>query len=357
MRARELLRRDELLIIDTSAEAEQIRERRRLLDELMRLAHEIHAGRMEFVAEYRRIRALHFESHQTLVRSTPLVHCTKQGCHGTLNTDGDSAVFMCQTCHTRTCVRCGELYQDDHACDENVVASREAITRDCKACVRCHAPSFRIEGCPTMWCPHCHTFWNWDTERIIETRGPQPHNPDHRAFLMQGTSMREIDDIPCGGIPEGIFVNRAFVRQSLGMSFRLSLVSVLIDALQCLDVAQRLRHRYPQRWTPHEEFRPVRLSFILGDVTHTYYESTLERMERTFEFRKEIGTVLEWFVFSGADVFQRFCADTDAILDTHASLLALRKLADERLEQVGLLFKRKAPRLLSDWTWVGLRRR
>ena len=55
-----------------------------------------------------------------------------------------------------------------------------------------------------MWCVHCHTFWNWDTGQIIETRRGTPHNPDHRQWMADDDRWRyrEIDDIPCGGLPE-----------------------------------------------------------------------------------------------------------------------------------------------------------
>ena len=57
-----------------------------------------------------------------------------------------------------------------------------------------------------------------------------------------------------------------------------------------------MRHHYPLTWNAHEQFRPVRISFILGDVTRDAYMTTMERMERTFEFRREVGYVLELFV-------------------------------------------------------------
>ena len=363
MRRRELARTDETLLPETAEEATRVREERRLVAEMDALAREIRTnGRVDLVPEYRRLR-------DAVVRATTghgtsgrvlLSRCSVQGCPGFLapHSDGTADLVVCQTCDARTCGRCGEDRGALHVCDENVVASRNAILRECKPCVRCHAPSVRTEGCPTMWCPHCHTFWNWDTERIIEARGSSPHNPDHRAFLLasQRRARREIDDVPCGGLPDGIVVHNAVVRDSLAINHLAVFAPILIDALECIHLSQRMRHRYLLTWNAPQHFRPARLAYVLGDLTRDAYETTLERTQRTLEFRREVGTALELLVFAGADVFQRLCAGEDDIVTACFALNALRELVDERMVFIGYAFQRKAPRLSNEWTWHGLRR-
>tara|TARA_B110001450_G_scaffold18786_1_gene17233 strand:- start:11793 stop:12440 length:648 start_codon:yes stop_codon:yes gene_type:complete len=213
-----------------------------------------------------------------------------------------------------------------------------------------------------MWCPHCHTFWNWDTERIIESRGNNPHNPDHRAFLTNGNQRqpnrlhREVDDIPCGGIPDGIVVHNAFIRDSIAINHLSVFAPIVIDALECIHLSQRMRHRYPLTWNAHECFRPVRISFILGDVTRAMYMISMERMERTFEFRREVGYALELFVLAGADIFQRLCSGNDDIVSACFELNVLRDIIDERMMYIEGIFQRKTPRLQQNWNWNGLRR-
>jgi len=215
-----------------------------------------------------------------------------------------------------------------------------------------------------MWCPHCRTFWNWDTERIIESRGSNPHNPDHRAFLANNHGdqrhlhrvRREVDDVPCGGLPDGIVVHNALVRDSLSINHLSGLAPIVIDALECVHLSQHMRHHYPLTWNAHEQFRPVRIAFILGDVTRDAYMVTMERMERTFEFRREVGYVLELLVLSGADIFQRLSSGDDDIVSVCFSLIALRDIVDARMTHIASIFQRRAPRLERDWKWSGLRR-
>lgn len=362
MRREELLRVDETLIAESTPEASQIRTERRLALEMQTLAREIQNGRMDLIPQYRSLREAMARNTRQSTR-TLLKRCTEHDCPGFLTTHPvHTQRLVCQTCAQQTCARCGEPMDADalheHECDENIVASRQAILRECKPCVRCQAPSLRTEGCPTMWCPHCHTFWNWDTERIIESRGNNPHNPDHRAFLTnnRGRVRREVDDVPCGGLPDGIVVHNAFVRDSLAINNLSVFAPIVIDALECIHLSQRMRHHYPLTWNAHEHFRSVRVAFILGDITRDAYVATMERMERTFEFRREVGFVLELLVLAGADIFQRLSSGDDDIVSACFSLNALRDIVDARMTHVGSLFQRRAPRLERDWKWYGLRR-
>ena len=359
MRRQQLRRTDETLIAETLNEAAYVRDERRLTTQMESLAREIRNGRMDLLPEYRRLRdtLVHATTPRNSSTRTLLKRCAETGCPGFLMSS-DSGALVCQTCATHTCAQCGERVTDaPHTCDENIVASRRAILTQCKPCVRCYAPSIRTEGCPTMWCPHCHTFWNWDTERVIETRGSNPHNPDHRAFLVNGgRARREVDDVPCGGLPDGIVVHNAFIRDSLAINHLSVFAPIVIDALECIHLSQRMRHRYPLVWNPHEQFRAVRIAYILGDVTPETYETTLERMERSFEFRREIGTALELMVLAGADTFQRLCTGDDDITSACFALNALRDIVDTRMLHIGTIFQRKPPRLGTDWKWSGLRR-
>ena len=366
MRREQLRQVDETLVAETTPEASQIHTDRQLTREMQALVVEIRNGRMDLIPNYRNIRDALTRNARSFPH-TRMKRCTECDCPGFLTTHPmHPQRLVCQTCTMQTCTRCGERVDDDtvgeHECNEDIVASRQAILRECKPCVRCRAPSLRTEGCPTMWCPHCHTFWNWDTERIVESRGSDPHNPDHRAFLARGNhgdphrTRREVDDVPCGGLPDGIVVHNAFIRDSLAINHLSIFAPIVIDSLECLHLSQRMRHHYSLTWNAHEQFRPLRISFILGDVTRDTYMTTMERMERTFEFRREVGYVLELLVLAGADIFQRLCIGDEDTISACFALHAIRDIVDERMVHIGALFQRKPPRLQQDWKWSGLRR-
>ena len=68
----------------------------------------------------------------------------------------------CTACVRLTCTRCRTAVGPDepHVCDPDQVASVRLITAETRPCAQCGMASMRVEGCPIMWCPQCHAFWN-----------------------------------------------------------------------------------------------------------------------------------------------------------------------------------------------------
>lgn len=358
MRRRELRVREQPRLRAAEREAARLREERRLRAAVRELRAGVARGTHDELApvlrraEHDLYAAVHrrVEPH---ARAGGDAHCAH--CAAPLHAQQRDAAVRCGACARSTCTACGEeCAAAGHVCDPAALASRRAIRRDCKPCVRCAAPSMRTEGCSVMWCPHCHTFWNWETERIVEARGAHaPHNPDHRAFLARGGALRELDDVPCGGLPDGVAVHHAFVRDAAAVAHLAYLAPVVIDALGALHEAQRvLRARFPRAWTEDELFRRARLAFAVGDTTEVAYEASLERLERDAHFKRDVGFALELFVLAGADAFQRMCAGADDVVAVCAALTQLRLIVDGRLASLAATHTRKAPRLTPAWRWT-----
>ena len=253
--------------------------------------------------------------------------------------------IACARCAHRTCA-CGEAVDDEHECSEDALATRQSIQRDAAPCVRCGAPSFRAEGCPTMWCPHCHTFWNWTPSarsRRWRTAAAQSRPPAVSA--RRARARRETDDAPAD---TGRHRDPpAFVRDAT--AYNAPLAPVIIDALEALHRARRLpctRSRGTTRTSARRACPPC------SATSPTRVERTLERLERTARFRRDVGRALEVLVLAGADVLQRLCGGADDLVAACVSLATLREVADARLETVGRLYARRVPRLRSTWVWA-----
>ena len=207
-----------------------------------------------------------------------------------------------------------------------------------------------------MWCVHCHVFWNWHTRRVIP-RGngaTAPHNPDHREFIANGRqhAPREVDDVPCGGIPEPESMHTALLREFNRILSVHPSTEFVVSAFSAVYRAQRLRHEYPLRWEEGAANAQLRMQALLGEVTDDLFATRLERDDRNRHYKRDIGLVLEAFVLSATDVLQRFVAGVQDVSTTHVDLEALRAHIDETFVAIGRAHERTSvPRLSSTWTW------
>lgn len=266
----------------------------------------------------------------------------------------DPATGSCRACAVTTCSACGEVYEDGdvHVCHPHALASRAAILRECRPCVQCEAPTVRIEGCPTMWCPHCHAFWNWDTGRLIPSHRGAPHNPNHRAWART----RDVLDVPCGGLPDGGDLSGAFVREYVqrgeDLTLEVNAITVLA-AWESVMVALVLRRSFQ----PRDTVQSLRVSRLLGDIDDDKFAALLERRERAADFRRDVDALLETFVHSVSCVLQRL-AEPARAAPYHVDcaqcvdeLNAVRSLTADALHAAGIAHARKPPKIYSAWTW------
>ena len=339
------------------------KQRRALRTEIRRVSFEMRNGEFDDVTGYaekhahrlRLLRALHtLQEDQPLDAAgvrCPLVRCAAAPCCGYVM---DASTGQCNACARQTCVACGEVKDTGHRCRTEAIESLRAIQRDCRPCARCAAPSFRTEGCPVMWCVSCHTFWNWDTRRIIDARSHAPHNPDHRAWLASGrVNPREVDDVPCGGLPDGEQLHMALLREFATTQVVSLIAGTLIGAADAVHRAQRLRHHYPQTADHTQQNETLRVAFLIGDIDRAKFACALERQQRTSLFKRDVGETLATFVLASADVFQRLCApdSTLACTDAYFMMDELRCFTNTALHALSREHGRRVPALDATWTW------
>ena len=290
-----------------------------------------------------------------------MAQCAHDGCGADLGSDD-----CCTVCHRKTCMECGVPLDDNnwttHQCNVDVLATRTLLLQECRPCVQCGALSQKVEGCPTMWCPRCHAFWNWDTGRLIETRrSGVPHNPDHRTWVANGASStplaREVSDLPCGGFPGHQVLKSVVLEELLMMGEVTDVTSVIFFAENAARHAQWMREQKYHRIEPsevhqHPELEAMRIKFLLGDMTETAFSNLLEQTERDMDFRNEIASILEAFVLCVADLLQRFVGNMlDMTSHIAHELETFRILSDSALESAGKLHERKPPRISNIWRW------
>lgn len=349
MRRHVLMCEEMTRIPDTLDIARRTKEEANMRREIRDLLTLIHQGRWDLIPDMRnaQIRLHEFRSRAIVQGPSLNRHCAHDNCdHGFVDASG-----VCGVCDRVTCLHCGVAVHDvdEHRCNNDDVQSMRMIGHECRPCVRCRAPSMRAEGCATMWCTRCHTFWNWETGRIIETKGTVPHNPDHRAWLNE-TRHREIGDIPCGGLPDGGVIHMALMR------FMLERVSAsapfVVQAVETIQMTQRIRPRFPRTWDAATVNLNARISLINGEMTEDSFSRVVERNDRTNRFRRDVGEVLEALVLSGADVLQRFCFERTDLDLAAIELLTLLRVSNDALRQFAHAHGRVGPYLTETFRWV-----
>lgn len=359
MRRNILFHEEMALVPATMGLASHVKRERQLRQQIRDMLVQIRMhGQWDLVTDLRNLQMtlFHHMSHDRHAPSedqmTQWMHrCAYVECHGHLDRNG-----VCSVCDRSTCIECGVPVEagERHVCDPELLESLQLIRAECRPCVRCHAPSMRLEGCPTMWCPQCHCFWNWDTRRIIETRNHVPHNPDHRQWLRnEQRQHREVEDLPCGGIPDGHQIHMAILRDihSDPFSNMTDATNIIVEAMDSLHSIQRVRGRYPRVWDPALINQDARVRYINGEIDDAAFMQLIERNERFCEFRRDVGDILETFVLSATDVFQchAHAVDTTA---TAISLVHLRSYVDEELACLSKMHERTSPRIGMNWRWT-----
>ena len=113
--------------------------------------------------------------------------CPAEGCTGFTNRRG-----TCGLCNAKVCLRCRMPKGDEHACVQADVDTVELMKKDCKACPKCRAMIYRIEGCPQMFCTVCHCQFHWHTGELLKSI----HNPHLTEWMLShGTQGNAICDV------------------------------------------------------------------------------------------------------------------------------------------------------------------
>jgi len=247
--------------------------------------------------------------------------CPVEACRGFLSTQ-----WKCEVCDNKICKDCNEVKEvgggggEEHVCDTANVETVKLLNKDTKPCPSCGTLIFKISGCAQMWCPNCHSAFNWNTGRI---EAGIIHNPHYYEFQQaHGTGGRNLGDIPCGGIPNTCELNAKFNPQHYNRGPQ--------AARQITETEKTLRgyHRINGHIDQYElryvyrgienppNNRDLRVSYLMNEISEDQLKSTIQKREKAFEKKRDIANVLRMFADTSGDLFRQFVNDDTNILDT-----------------------------------------
>lgn len=218
---------------------------------------------------------------------------TEARCQGFLNEE-----YYCGLCRNTYCNQCNELVEDGHECDPETKASIALIKRDTKPCPKCGTFIHRLSGCSQMWCPDCHTAFNFNTGAIELGR---IHNPHYLEFRKNGGMLsREHGDIPCGGIPAFAELREMGAPEAM-MRFRIT--------LNHLDREIQWISRRPLGYGPCNTPRDARVQFMLGKLTEEMFKKNLQKIDKQRDKNKDVTDIYRMMIDAGGDALRQYALE------------------------------------------------
>jgi hypothetical protein len=183
--------------------------------------------------------------HATDVRSARPLRCGTVDCTGVVDkTTG------CSSCGKRRCDACMDMMsaeeQVSHVCDAGVLASIKAARASGTPCPECSMPINRVDGCSTMLCMNCGTFFNYITGKVLA--GTNHHNPHVAEWRARNAPTHETAIVAgCGVVLAVCHLN--LQGQTLRCLWRdIQQHETLIDSGKIGDYLERIRFNHWDDW-------------------------------------------------------------------------------------------------------------
>lgn len=227
--------------------------------------------------------------------------CPVEECRGFLSTR-----WKCQICENNICPECNEIKHDDeHACDPGNVETVALLKKDTKPCPKCGTMIFKISGCSQMWCPDCHTAFDWNTMRIETGR---IHNPHYYEFNRAGgRPQREHGDIPCGGVPSLEEIATALGIQMKYRRFMPPSMSTRPEHVEIFSIHRLVLHiqNVEMRDEPAVDNQELRIRYLLREMDEEDMKVILQKNEKAREKSRDRNNLLRMFCDVTGDLLRQ----------------------------------------------------
>jgi hypothetical protein len=213
------------------------------------------------------------------------------------------------------------------------------IKVDSKGCPSCGRLISRVSGCPQMWCPSCHTAFNWNT-LAIETG--VIHNPHFFEFQRRNNiQSRAHGDIPCGGRPTPNEIVHSkllpYQQQSL-IHYVRNLAHIDGHVLTWL-----LRNRAPT------DNRVLRVQYMMNEITEEQFKISLQKREKERVRGQEIRDIVRMAIDTAGDMLRACVLNPETYEETIILMDNLRLYANESFTKIANRYSIMVPNIKFSW--------
>lgn len=264
--------------------------------------------------------------------------CSAEDCRGFIST-----AMTCTLCETKYCKSCHEITgKQTHICKEEDVQSAAAILKDSKSCPNCHVLTFRVSGCPQMWCTLCHAVWSWTTGNIEKGA---VHNPHYFEYMRRNGALPLPHNNNPQGCQEAQFQLDATVE-------RLKIKQRPMFAYQMVRIRNHMQFFDLPRYTVDiiQDNRDLRIKYLLNEIDEAWFKRLITQREKQADKKREYQQVLLMFSEVLLDLITKFVRSESVkdALSLKSELKALCRYTNESLENIGKIYKCKHPLIEHD---------
>ena len=287
--------------------------------------------------------------------------CPIENCKGFL-----SSQWKCELCENSICSQCNEEKKDNHECDPNSVETLKLLKKDTKPCPTCGTLINKESGCSQMWCPSCHTAFNWNTGRIETGVIHNPHFYDYQR--KNGGNLnpnRNVGDIPCGGIPEISELNVFFDKITIPTRRHYNHHRYNYqDASEPKNLSEDERLVYDShrlvvhieqvelRWNFREiviNNKDLRVKYLLNEIIDEDFKKIIQQREKKTEKIKDIINILRMFSLTISDMLRQLVLK-QLTLDNYCEEISNLKIyTNENLRVIGKRYNSKQYFISKEW--------
>lgn len=252
--------------------------------------------------------------------------CSVAHCRGYIEAD-----MECKMCNTRFCEACHNPHNLGHICNDDDVASALVIMKDSKPCPSCHAMTFRMSGCPQMWCTMCKKAWNWRTGEIDNG---SIHNPHYFQYL-KTAKLEDIHPHICANGANNSFLERivTFVKQKGSeWEWMYNIIRLTSHVMR----VEQPKHTVQA----HHDNLDLRIKFLIQDIDEGGFKRSLAQREKANAKKREISQILEMFVTAANDITMKSIATNESYF---AEFNALCKYFNSMNQNVSRHYKSTKP--------------
>jgi hypothetical protein len=187
--------------------------------------------------------------------------------------------------------------KEEHTCDENAKATVSMLAKDTKPCPTCGTMIFKISGCSQMWCPDCHSTFDWNSGRI---ESGIVHNPHYYEWLRRtggGQAARNHGDYECGGLPAVHSIN------ALGSVMKC--YAIFIPIYRLLAHIQRVEINRYHVGNAAQNNEDLRINYMLNELDEKQFAFTLQKREKERLKKQEYYQIYQTVFNAGAEYMRQ----------------------------------------------------